>query len=55
MIISTIGKFEELVGFVTDCLGLDKRYAIDPTKLEQLDWNPLIHLKLALLNRFNGI
>ena len=39
-IISTLGKSEELIEFVTDRLGHDKRYAIDPTKLEQLGWKP---------------
>lgn len=39
-IISTLGKTEELIEFVTDRLGHDKRYAIDPTKLEQLGWQP---------------
>lgn len=39
-IISTLEKSEELIEFVTDRLGHDKRYAIDPTKLEQLGWKP---------------
>lgn len=39
-IINTLGKSEELIEFVTDRLGHDKRYAIDPTKLEQLGWKP---------------
>ncbi|QHJ70556.1 dTDP-glucose 4,6-dehydratase [Planococcus halotolerans] len=39
-IIETLGKSEELIEYVTDRLGHDKRYAIDPTKLEQLGWNP---------------
>ena len=39
-IISTLGKSEELIEFVTDRLGHDKRYAIDPTKLEKLGWKP---------------
>jgi len=39
-IIKTLGKSEELIEYVTDRLGHDKRYAIDPTKLEQLGWNP---------------
>jgi dTDP-glucose 4,6-dehydratase len=39
-IISTLGKSEDLIEFVTDRLGHDKRYAIDPTKLEQLGWKP---------------
>lgn len=39
-IIHTIGKSEELIEHVEDRLGHDKRYAIDPTKLEQLGWKP---------------
>ncbi|QHE53718.1 dTDP-glucose 4,6-dehydratase [Pontibacillus sp. HMF3514] len=39
-IIETLGKSEELIEFVTDRLGHDKRYAIDPTKLEKLGWEP---------------
>ena len=39
-VISTLGKSEDLIEFVTDRLGHDKRYAIDPTKLEALGWKP---------------
>ncbi|MBT2290565.1 dTDP-glucose 4,6-dehydratase [Paenibacillus albidus] len=39
-IIAALGKSEDLITFVTDRLGHDKRYAIDPTKLEQLGWKP---------------
>ena len=39
-IISALGKSEDLIEFVTDRLGHDKRYAIDPTKLEKLGWKP---------------
>lgn len=39
-IIRTLGKSEDLIEFVTDRLGHDKRYAIDPTKLEALGWKP---------------
>lgn len=39
-IIHTLGKSEDLIEFVEDRLGHDKRYAIDPTKLEQLGWKP---------------
>ncbi|GAB6179433.1 dTDP-glucose 4,6-dehydratase [Desulfotomaculum defluvii] len=39
-IIKTLGKSEELIEFVKDRLGHDKRYAIDPTKLENLGWQP---------------
>lgn len=40
-IIHTLGKSEDLIEFVKDRLGHDKRYAIDPTKLEQLGWKPM--------------
>ncbi|KUP05287.1 spore coat protein [Bacillus coahuilensis m2-6] len=39
-IIKALGKSEELIEFVKDRLGHDKRYAIDPTKLEKLGWKP---------------
>ncbi|SHM58898.1 dTDP-glucose 4,6-dehydratase [Gracilibacillus kekensis] len=39
-IIETLGKSEDLIEFVNDRLGHDKRYAIDPTKLEELGWKP---------------
>lgn len=40
-IINTLGKSEELIEFVADRLGHDKRYAIDATKLAQLGWLPI--------------
>lgn len=39
-IISVLEKSEELIEFVEDRLGHDKRYAIDPTKIESLGWKP---------------
>ena len=36
----TLGKSEELIEFVEDRLGHDKRYAIDPSKIEKLGWKP---------------
>lgn len=39
-IIKTLGKSEELIEFVKDRLGHDRRYAINPTKLEKLGWKP---------------
>lgn len=39
-IIKALNKSEELITFVEDRLGHDKRYAIDPTKLEALGWKP---------------
>lgn len=39
-IIKSLEKSESLIEFVNDRLGHDKRYAIDPSKLEQLGWKP---------------
>ena len=35
------GDYRKLISFVTDRPGHDKRYAIDPAKIQgELDWNP---------------
>jgi len=47
-IISTLGKSEGLIEFVKDRLGHDKRYAIDPTKLEQLGWKPTYNFETGI-------
>lgn len=47
-IIQTLGKSEDLIGFVTDRLGHDKRYAIDPTKLENLGWKPTYNFETGI-------
>jgi dTDP-glucose 4,6-dehydratase len=47
-IISTLGKSEDLIEFVTDRLGHDKRYAIDPTKLEKLGWIPTYNFETGI-------
>jgi dTDP-glucose 4,6-dehydratase len=39
-IINALGKSTDLIEYVEDRLGHDKRYAIDPTKLEKLGWVP---------------
>lgn len=39
-IINELGRSEELIEFVEDRLGHDKRYAVDPSKLQQLGWKP---------------
>jgi dTDP-glucose 4,6-dehydratase len=39
-IISTLERSDNLIEFVADRLGHDKRYAIDPTKLKNLGWQP---------------
>lgn len=47
-IINTLGKSEDLIEFVKDRLGHDKRYAIDPTKLEQLGWKPTYNFETGI-------
>jgi dTDP-glucose 4,6-dehydratase len=47
-IIKTLGKSEGLIEFVTDRLGHDKRYAIDPTKLEKLGWKPTYNFETGI-------
>ncbi|MFJ7735121.1 dTDP-glucose 4,6-dehydratase [Lysinibacillus sp. NPDC097287] len=47
-IINTLGKSEELIEFVADRLGHDKRYAIDATKLEQLGWQPMYNFETGI-------
>ncbi|MCA0991386.1 dTDP-glucose 4,6-dehydratase [Pseudalkalibacillus hwajinpoensis] len=47
-IINTLGKSETLIEFVEDRLGHDKRYAIDPTKLEQLGWEPKYNFETGI-------
>jgi dTDP-glucose 4,6-dehydratase len=47
-IIKTLGKSEELIKFVKDRLGHDKRYAIDPTKLEKLGWKPTYNFETGI-------
>jgi dTDP-glucose 4,6-dehydratase len=41
LIVDTLGKSRDLIKHVSDRLGHDRRYAIDPTKIEtQLGWKP---------------
>ncbi|MGA4516230.1 dTDP-glucose 4,6-dehydratase [Solibacillus silvestris] len=40
IILQLLGKSEELIEFVEDRLGHDKRYAIDPKKIQKLGWKP---------------
>jgi len=39
-IINTFGKSEELIEFIHDRKGHDRRYAINPTKIKKLGWKP---------------
>lgn len=42
LILETLGKPRDLISYVTDRLGHDRRYAIDSTKLRaELDWKPI--------------
>ncbi|MFE3977184.1 MULTISPECIES: dTDP-glucose 4,6-dehydratase [unclassified Peribacillus] len=47
-IIKTLNKSEDLIEFVEDRLGHDKRYAIDPTKLEKLGWRPTYNFESGI-------
>ncbi|MER1999279.1 MAG: dTDP-glucose 4,6-dehydratase [Lysinibacillus sp.] len=47
-IMQTLGKSEELIEFVEDRLGHDKRYAIDPSKIEQLGWKPKFTFEIGI-------
>lgn len=47
-IIKALGKSDELIEYVQDRLGHDKRYAIDPTKLEKLGWRPIFSFETGI-------
>lgn len=47
-IINTLDKSEDLIEFVKDRLGHDKRYAIDSTKLEKLGWKPTYNFETGI-------
>lgn len=47
-IIQALKKSENLIEFVEDRLGHDKRYAIDPTKIEQLGWKPVYDFETGI-------
>jgi dTDP-glucose 4,6-dehydratase len=43
VILTSVGKGQELISFVKDRPGHDRRYAIDPSKIErELGWKPQI-------------
>lgn len=52
-ILNALGKSEDLIEFVADRKGHDKRYAIDPTKLELLGWKPLFDFKTGIEKTIN--
>ncbi|OLS34043.1 dTDP-glucose 4,6-dehydratase [Bacillus sp. MRMR6] len=47
-IIQMLGKSEELIEFIADRLGHDKRYAIDPAMIEKLGWKPAYTFKTGI-------
>jgi dTDP-glucose 4,6-dehydratase len=48
-ILEHLGKSENLINFVTDRLGHDRRYAIDSTKIRaEIGWKPLHNLERGL-------
>lgn len=47
-IIQALGKSEDLIQFVEDRLGHDKRYAINPSKLEHLGWKPQYTFEIGI-------
>lgn len=52
-IIKSLGKSEELIEFVEDRLGHDKRYAIDSTKLKKLGWKPTYNFDTGIVQTIN--
>jgi dTDP-glucose 4,6-dehydratase len=48
-IVNILGKTDNSIEFVEDRLGHDKRYAIDPRKVEQLGWKPTFSFEKGLL------
>ncbi len=49
MLLRELGKGEELIRFVPDRLGHDRRYAIDAAKIRrELDWRPIIDFAAGL-------
>jgi dTDP-glucose 4,6-dehydratase len=48
-IIYTLGKSDDLIEYVKDRLGHDKRYAINPSKLEQLGWKPAFSFETGIV------
>lgn len=52
-ILKALGKSEDLIEFVEDRLGHDKRYAIDSKKLQNLGWMPSYSFDDGILRTIN--
>ncbi|SFM25751.1 dTDP-glucose 4,6-dehydratase [Gracilibacillus orientalis] len=52
-IIQVLNKSEDSIEFVKDRLGHDKRYAIDPNKLEKLGWKPTYDFESGINQTIN--
>ena len=49
-ILKVLGKPESLITYVTDRPGHDRRYAIDPTKMEtELGWKPVYNFDTGIV------
>jgi len=49
LILNELGKSEDMIEYVKDRLGHDRRYAIDSTKIEnELGWNPKFNFEEAM-------
>ncbi|MCH6573975.1 MAG: dTDP-glucose 4,6-dehydratase, partial [Bacteroidetes bacterium] len=49
LILNELGKSEDMIEYVKDRLGHDRRYAIDSTKIEsELGWNPKFNFEAAV-------
>lgn len=48
LILSKLGKNEELIKHVTDRLGHDIRYALDNSKIRELGWRPLYNFEKGI-------
>lgn len=53
LILSYLKRPKELIRFVQDRLGHDRRYSLDTTKIEQLGWHPSTQFEDALREAIN--
>lgn len=49
IILNELGKSEDLIAFVSDRKGHDRRYAIDATKMRNLGWVPKINFNVGII------